>query len=279
MAKRRYGWDEAKIARYFKEERGTGHGKGYLPWLKVQDVSSMGRSTRAPGSKTGREHHLLSDIETAVFHLLDWSDDVRDIREQFPLDRELTRTLAAQMGIRHPKDPDSKVDLVMTTDVVVDACVAGKDVLLPMAVKPASELQKRRVLEKLEIERRVWAQQGLALWVVTEKQYTKQRIENLLWTAEMRSLAHLDAPHPNYWPDRCRYLQIALQEMPHLTWEIVFTWLEQHRGFGAGEALTALRHLIAIKAVGMDLERPFRLSDKVAGYPVRKNVTTFRSVA
>jgi hypothetical protein len=101
MAKRRYGIDEDKINRFTKEERGQGHGAEYLPWLTVQDVSSRGRSSRIHSDKTGREHHLLSDIETATFLVLDWSNAVTDIREAFPLDRDITRRIARAMGVRH----------------------------------------------------------------------------------------------------------------------------------------------------------------------------------
>lgn len=90
MAKRRYCIDEDKLARFLKEGRGQGHGKDYRPWLTVQDVSSLGRSSRIHSCKTDREHHLLSDLETALFLLLDWSGVVTDIREQFPLDRDAT---------------------------------------------------------------------------------------------------------------------------------------------------------------------------------------------
>ena len=88
MAKRRYGIDEEKLARFLKEGRGQGTGANYLPWLTVQDVSSLGLSSRMHSRKTGREHHLLSKIEAGLFLILDWSDSVVDIREQFPLDRE-----------------------------------------------------------------------------------------------------------------------------------------------------------------------------------------------
>lgn len=84
MAKRRYGFDEEKITRFLKEGRGEGHGKDYQPWLTIQDVSSHGRSTRIHCRKTQREHHLLSDNETAVFLLLDWSDSVTDAYTRSP---------------------------------------------------------------------------------------------------------------------------------------------------------------------------------------------------
>ena len=39
------------------------------PWLKIQDVSSLGRSTRLKGIKTGRQHEYLSDLERNYFYL------------------------------------------------------------------------------------------------------------------------------------------------------------------------------------------------------------------
>ena len=81
MARRRYAFDEDKIALFHKEGRGKGHGGDYKPWLTVQDVPSLGRTHRLRGLKTGRQYHLLSDIEWRFFLLFDWADDVEDIRE------------------------------------------------------------------------------------------------------------------------------------------------------------------------------------------------------
>ena len=94
--------DEAKIARLHKEGRGQGHGAEYRPWLTVQDVPSRGRSQRPLGVVTGRAHHLLSDLERKTFLAIEFRDDVRDIREQFPLDVEETCAIAEQAGIRRP---------------------------------------------------------------------------------------------------------------------------------------------------------------------------------
>lgn len=85
MAKRKREITEAKIERFIKEGRGQGTGKEYLPWLRIQDVPSEGRATRGVGWTTGRRHELLSDNERDYCYLLDYSDDVSDIREQFPL--------------------------------------------------------------------------------------------------------------------------------------------------------------------------------------------------
>ncbi|MBJ7533034.1 TnsA endonuclease N-terminal domain-containing protein [Rhodomicrobium vannielii ATCC 17100] len=63
---------------------------------------------------------LLSDIECGLFYLADWSDTVTDIREQFPLKRDATQRIAAQLGAAHPLDLASRTPLVMTTDFLID---------------------------------------------------------------------------------------------------------------------------------------------------------------
>lgn len=44
----------SKIEKWIKEGRGSGIGLDYKSWLNIQDVSSLGRSTRLKGIKTGR---------------------------------------------------------------------------------------------------------------------------------------------------------------------------------------------------------------------------------
>lgn len=84
MALSKREWTQAKYERYLKEDRGQGEGKNYVPWIKIQDFPSVGRSHRIPGWKTGRVHHLFSDQEKRTFFIFEWSDIVIDIREQYP---------------------------------------------------------------------------------------------------------------------------------------------------------------------------------------------------
>lgn len=57
----------SKIDRWIKEGRGSGVGSNYKSWLKIQDISSLVRSTRLKGIKTGRQHEFLSDLERNYF--------------------------------------------------------------------------------------------------------------------------------------------------------------------------------------------------------------------
>jgi hypothetical protein len=105
MSRKRGEWTQAKYDRYLKEGRGNGIREKYTPWIEVQDLSSKGRVSRDKGWKTNRLHHLFSDHETLLFYLLEWSDIVIDIREQFPLlDLELAQKIAAEIGVKYPVD-------------------------------------------------------------------------------------------------------------------------------------------------------------------------------
>ena len=263
MAKRRYSWDEKKIARYLKEGRGQGQRESYRPWLTIQDVPSSGRSTRIHSFKTGREHHLLSDLETGLFLMLDWSEAVTDIREQFPLDREVTRMLAKDMGIIHPRDIASQTDIVMTTDFVADMHIGQSMREMALSVKPALDLDGPRTIEKFELERRYWQRKGVTWHVVTDRDLPKQRIANLKWFHEMQSLEHQIVPHQDYWKDRCEQLLTQLQRVHGGLIQDFVAHLEQACRFAPGEAITALRHLAANRIIAMDLDREFSTRDPI----------------
>jgi hypothetical protein len=98
-------WNPNTIRRFRNEGRGRSqdHGENYRPWLTVQDVPSLGISSRLVGWKTGRRDvHLLSKLELYHFYICLWDDSIVDFREQFPLDLEDTRALAKEMDIPHP---------------------------------------------------------------------------------------------------------------------------------------------------------------------------------
>lgn len=257
MGKRRYSWDEAKIARCEKEGRGLGEKGAYKPWLTIHDVPSAGRRTRAFGLKTGRLHHLLSDIEASLFFLADWNPWVVDIREQFPLERKRTREIAAQLGIPHPRDGTTGTDLVMTLDLLINHEKEGRNTPFPVSAKPADELADRRTLEKLEIER-VYCTERWGGWsLMTERDYSRVVTTNLRWACEMADLKHLEAPHPSYWTDTARNVLHFLRASRGGTLEGAFRSLEIKQGLSRAHALTAFRHLVATKSIRFDLTREF----------------------
>ncbi|MBW4422158.1 MAG: TnsA endonuclease N-terminal domain-containing protein [Myxacorys californica WJT36-NPBG1] len=183
MGRRKNQWTQATSDRYLKEGRGQGEGKNYKPWLTVRDVSSRGRSSREVGWKTGRDHHLLSDQERRLFYLFEWSDDVVDIREQFPmLNLDLAMEIANEMGWKYPKNSESDVSYVLTTDFMLAVKRDGKLMQVARTVKTTEELDKSSIAARLEIERRYYRAEGIDWSVVTERGIPKLLAENVEWT-------------------------------------------------------------------------------------------------
>lgn len=96
----------SKVEKWIKEGRCSRIRADYKPWLNIQDVSSLGRSTRLRGIKTNRQHEFLSNLERNYFFVTEYSDFVVDIREHFPLlTLEETIVIADALGFKHPTDP------------------------------------------------------------------------------------------------------------------------------------------------------------------------------
>jgi len=187
MVRRRFK-TEADIARFVKQGFGQGEGSAYVPWIRVQDVPSRGRSRKVPGIKSGRIHHTLSDLEYYYLLLLEFSSNVIDIREQYPIFATArTRDIAAQMGIRYPMYVGTQLPFVMTSDYAVTLSdSSGKRRTAIRTCKYEGELSDPNnglaVLEKLELERAIWADQGVTDWMVVTDQLMSQILkENLDW--------------------------------------------------------------------------------------------------
>ncbi|MFB4391222.1 MULTISPECIES: TnsA endonuclease N-terminal domain-containing protein [unclassified Pseudomonas] len=169
------------IERHIANGFGSGAGVGYVPWLRVQDVPSMGRSHKIPGVKVERIHHLLSDLERAYLLVCEFSEDVVDIREQYPLlPEESTQAIAKAIGVRYPRYKSTALPLVMTTDFLLTVRQPNGDFKsVARTIKYQQDLNSLRTLEKLEIERRFWMSQGVDWAIVTEEMFTPDLIKNL----------------------------------------------------------------------------------------------------
>lgn len=181
MTKRKNSLTEEKISRMESEGRGKGQGKMYKPWITIQDFPSQGLSSRTMGWKTNRIHHFLSKLELHYFYVLEWDSAVIDIREQYPLIREDTHHIALKKSIKHPIDPKTNVPIVMTTDFLITVDTPSGSKLFARTVKPASELENKRVIEKFEIERTYWENHGVDWGIVTEKEIPADLIANVEW--------------------------------------------------------------------------------------------------
>jgi hypothetical protein len=165
------------IEKKIKEGKGMGILANYKPWINIQDVPSLGRSTRLKGIKTNRQHEFLSDMERNYFYYLEYSDRVIDIREQFPLlPIEETILIAEELGIKHPANPKTGEEIVMTTDFLI---TLEDRTHIARTIKSKDDLMNKRVIEKFEIEKVFWDRQEIDWGIVTENEINKTFAKNI----------------------------------------------------------------------------------------------------
>ncbi len=254
MAKHRAAWGYRRYHRLVAEGRGQGTLSDYKPWITIHDIASKGVSSRTPGRTTGRIHHTLSRLETAFLYILDASPEVLDIREQYPL-LPVTETvrIAEQAGIRHPRDNVSHYPYVMTTDFVITTETG----LVARSIKQSSELDKPRVREKMEIERRYWEKRGVEWLIVTEREIDFQQARNIEWV--YRSWYYDDmlpdgsdcSRIEDFFLDYYARTDMPVAEIARLT--------EEQFSLRSGLGLTTFQHMILENRIKLDLSRPIDL--------------------
>jgi len=243
MPKHRRVWNQNKYESYIKAGRGQGEGQAYLPWIVIQDFSSKGISSRVYSYKTNRVHHFLSHNELSYFYLLEWSDTVLDIREQYPLhDMELAMDLALNAGIRYPRDGISGFPYILTCDFMVTT----KDGYKARTIKSSSELSKKRTLEKLEIERRYWDTLGIDWRIVTEHEIDFRKAKHIEWLYTAAKLpVHLT--DPEFRDDiMCWIRTTSVQQAA--------ARFDESYGFTAGSGLLLIKHLMWHKEIDYETD-------------------------
>ena len=254
MAKYRRRWSHSIYNKYLHEGRGQGTGADYKPWIHIQDFPSLGMVSRVSGITTGRIHHLMSNLELSLFYLLDWSDDVTDIREQYPLiDLAQAIEIAEKANIRYPYDPKSGFPYVMTSDFYLET----RQGAVVMSVKPSSELGKPRVREKLEIERRYWVMRGVQWNVMTENEINRTKAHNIEWLAQAKDLTVFGLSE-TMQKNCCEYF-LESYHTACSKLAVLFKEVEMAFGLIAGMGLNIYKHLAYWKRITFNADKRFLL--------------------
>lgn len=252
MSKRKTELTEKKISQMEKEGRGKGHGAEYKPWINIQDFPSNGLATRGKGWKTNRIHQFLSKLEREYYYVLEWNDVVLDIREQYPLSQEDTWFIANEKGFKHPTDPKSHVPIVMTTDFFITIKESKGKKYVARTVKPSSELENRRTIEKFEIERSYWEDRGIDWGIITEKEIPKDMVENMEWLHQ--SYFDIEDLPASTLSTYTQQMKSFIKKYKTSIIEMV-TEFDQTFQLENGMGLEILKHLIAKKEVTVDITK------------------------
>jgi len=258
MSKRKRLFTAKKYKTWLKEGRGQGHGPSYKPWYRIQDVSSHGLCHRIKSVwTTGRETHLLSNLERDWFFVFDWSPLVIDIREQFPLlPLQETQAIAAECGVKHPVEHRTKEQqaVVLTSDFRLTLAVGDQTINQIRTVKYAQSLSSQRVLEKFEIERRYWERRGVDWGIVTNRDLPRTLARNVELLRGKRCLSdRLSLRAEQLYPlaemltDKVHQEKLPLREAGALC--------DAQFGLAKGSSLTVSYFLLANRYWAVDMYR------------------------
>jgi TnsA endonuclease-like protein len=250
------------IPKLISEGRGQGEGENYQPWINVQNFSSYGQANRDLGLTTGRQHDYFSRLEYRYHLVLDWSG-LLDIQEQFPLlPIEKTISIANQYGIRHPTDFITKKPVVMTTDFRISVpCPVGKRVVV-RAVKPAAKLGEKRVIEKLEIERRYWESLEIDWGIVTEREINPVLVGNLIWAYKFKPFSSLNPLSEDMVYKISSVLTESLFQK-EVSLSSAALDCDDLLGLSLGASLSIARHLIASRQWQVDMMKLINPREKL----------------
>lgn len=253
----RIKWTEKKIEDMVANGHGRGVGAQYIPWIHVRDFSSRGTSRRAPSHKTGRKHQLLSDVEFDLFLLLEWSQDFSDIREQYPLDRDLTQDIARTLGIKHPCYPNTHVPTVMTVDFLCTRATSGDAEFVAFNAKRKEEAEDEDSLVKLEIQRASLELLGIPHHLVYHSDLPAQKVRNIEKIRDSMVKEGEVEPRPGYWASMSIWMnQMFASAQSDLTLVEFCAQFDSANSAPPGTGLRAARLLMLERILVPDLSLP-----------------------
>lgn len=240
-----------RYGKYQKEGRGLGSGKDYKPYITVRDLKkSPGRTTRVLGWKTGRVHHLLSDLETKYFYIVEWSDSVTDIREQYPLNPGETVVIAARLGIKHPMYQNQLV--IMTTDFLISI---GNN-QIARNCKYSVDQYKERNIEKALIEEHYWKSKGVPFGVINEISFDHVLARNV---AIVHGAYNIHGRYPELKINDLNILEHIFKDRLQKKYTPVqaASEIDNIFGFREGTSLYLYKHFVATKKIRLNMNIPF----------------------
>lgn len=229
--------------------------------LKVTTFSSRGRVSRVKGQKTKENIvHLQSDNQLRLFMILEWNEDIKKIEVNVELDGlEETLTNIDNLKLYKFRDKETGELFKLHTNFLVTLKpYRGVDKLTAISVKSISELERKTVIEKLEIERRYWEQKGIRFSIITEKEIDRQMVDNIMWVRETRSDKSLR--NKGELAEKLCYL---IQDNQDMVTNKILEEFDKKEGVKGGTALFLFRYLIADKQIEVNMNKSIDLNEKI----------------
>ena len=176
-------------------------------------------------------------------------------------------SIATDMGIKYPVDSQTGIPYVLTSDFMLTVNNNGKQLQIVRTVKQSAELEKNRVIEKLELERRYYSAQGIDWGIVTDNEIPRLLAENVEWVHSAYSLEANSEMDATQLQELAIILKSRLQEN-NITINQVTTALDKEINVKVGTSLYVFKHLIARKEIILDM-----LETRISAFPSTKIIS------
>ncbi len=240
------------------EGYGQGHGRNYKPCKTVQNFSSIGRSHRVQGRVSGRLHHLFSDLELSTFLLLDWNQNVTDIREHYPLNIKDLNSICSRYQMKRVSI--DYIPYTLSSDFLVDF----GNFSIALETLYSKDLNKPSIIELLEIKRRYWEEEhNTPFKIITEKDIPRTVLENIEWLYVEKN----DLEISKNLIDTAIYLLTEIKQYPQSSLIQFCKHADQVERREIGTTLALFRKIFALRLFEFNLEIDYRrlmLSDILA---------------
>ena len=224
--------------------------------LKVTTFSSNGRVSRVYGYKTKKIHHLQSDNQLRVFLILEWSNKIKDIQENIELkDVEATIYNVDNLRLDKFRNKETTELYQLHTNFLVTIKNDNEEMQVAISVKSISELERKTVIEKIEIERRYWKAKQIKFYIITEKEINKQFVENIKWVREVLVNNGIEIKE-----EIAEKLYYFLQNNAECKVINMLDEFDKVENLKFGTALFILRYLIAKKEIEINMKEKLDLN-------------------
>lgn len=277
---RQIKWTESKIEERIAAGYGAGSGASYKPWLEIFDFSSTGRSRRAWSAKTNRIHHVFSDVEHDIFIAADWSRPVVDIREQYPLARDVTQSIAHELKIRHPHYPGTQVPTVMTVDFLLTVSGPEGENYVALNAKRTEEAEDETSLEKLEIQRTYFERLKFQHHLIYHSQIPKQKIANIYWIREAQLVPGEFERHPGLYARLSSRMSDELTSVDEygITLAAYCQRFDERYDLEPGTGLRVAKMLMQERALMANLESPDLTREPLSSFLMTSKAGRLRAI-
>jgi hypothetical protein len=233
-----------KISEKIRRGDGQGEGDDYKPFETVRSFKSRGRSSRTRRKNKSGIHHTFSDNETdylSVLQICPWIIEIKDQVAELP--QSETESIANLLGIKHPADPSTKENWVLTADFVITLRRGNRTWQIVRTIKESEDLMNMRTIEKLQIEYLYWQSRKIDWGIVTERELPPGLRDNmdLIWprlSLEGLSLSEKDVARiSKFLTERVQAMDTPLSDIANEC--------DDTLGFEPGISLAVAYHLIA----------------------------------